>query len=62
MINKISENGKTAYGIHEFVCDSEEDVAKLPTWCTPGSTAIILNTNQDVYILSGNKKWIKLSK
>lgn len=62
MIYKISENGKTSYGVREFMCDTADDVAKLPTTCAPGSTAIIINENQDVYILSGNRKWVKLNK
>ena len=60
MINQISENGKPSYGICEYICDSEEDVKNLPLYCTPGSTALVLNATQDLYILSGQKKWIKL--
>ena len=59
MINPMSINGKPAYGVNEYVCDTTEDVKKLPTGCAPGSTAYDIETG-DVYILNGLKKWVKM--
>ena len=56
MINTISINGKPVYGIYEYVCDTTEDVAYLPTGCAPGSTAYVID-NGKVYIMNSLKEW-----
>lgn len=52
-------NHSTAY-VTEYVADTAEDVAKLPIDSAPGSTCVIIDTG-DVYILSNEKEWKKLS-
>lgn len=59
MINPLSVNGKPVAGIHEYLCDTAEDVKQLPTGAAPGSTAYVVETG-DVYILNGLKKWVKM--
>ncbi len=53
----------------EFICDSREDIANLPTQnslegaCAPGSTAMVVgDTGNDisVWILNGKGKWIEI--
>lgn len=48
--------------VTEFVCDSEADVANLPTdkqRVFPGSTAVITATSE-VYMLNASYRWVKL--
>ena len=59
MINPLSVNGKPVANIREYICDSADDVEKLPTGAAPGSTAYVIETG-DIYILSGLKKWVKM--
>lgn len=41
----------------EYLCDSESDVANLPT-CCPQSTAVICETG-DLYIVNASGQWVK---
>lgn len=42
---------------HEFICDSEADVANLPDCCT-GSMAVVAATGE-VYIVNASGNWVK---
>lgn len=56
---KITKNDNDiAYGIKEFVCDTEKDLELLPN-CEMGSTAIVIET-ASVYIKNGKNEWVKL--
>lgn len=53
----------------EFICDSREDIANLPTQdslegaCSPGSTAMIVGETGDelsVWILNNKGKWVEV--
>lgn len=57
MVNLYRQDGETLYGIKEFLLDSVEDLAKLPTNLRSGSSALIIPTG-DLYILNGDKEWI----
>ena len=58
MIALLSENGKPAYGICEYVCDSADDVESLPK-APMGSTAFVIATG-DVYMINSSKEWVKI--
>ena len=62
MINLYKQDGDTLYGIKEFIIDSAEDVANLPTNIPKirvGSTALVISSG-DLYMLNGNGKWVLL--
>lgn len=40
----------------QFVCDSTEDIAKLPK-CLPGSTAIVVIEGSPVYMVNASGEW-----
>lgn len=58
-ISIMTQDGKQAYGVKEYVVDTPDDVVNLPKNIAPGSTAIIASTS-DVYILNNQKVWVKL--
>lgn len=58
MYQIIKSDNDIAYGIKEFVCDTEKDLALLPN-CAMGSTAIVIET-ATVYIKNSKNKWVKL--
>lgn len=41
---------------YEFVCDSVDDIASLPTDCTPGSVAFVIEGSV-CYMLNNQKTW-----
>lgn len=41
----------------DFVCDTEDDVAKLPKCCT-NSKALVVDTG-DVYMVNASCNWVK---
>lgn len=58
MVKLVANNGQPAYGICEYVCDSPDDIKKLP-FCDMGSTCIVISTGE-VYILNGSNEWVKI--
>jgi hypothetical protein len=56
MINIISQSGKTTTYLKEFVIDTPEDVANLPTDVPVGSTALCIQDGE-VYIFGGDGQW-----
>ena len=59
MISPMSINGKPAYGVAEYVCDYTSDIEKLPTNCSAGSTAYIIEDGS-YYIMNSLKEWVKM--
>lgn len=50
-IKSYRDHDSYDYRYEEFICDSEEDVSKLPKNVAPGSVAIVAE-NGEVYILN----------
>ncbi len=42
----------------DFVLDSDEDVALLPTNCRPGSIAIVADSTGHIYIFAPSGTWM----
>ena len=58
MISTISNSGKLAYGLQDFICDTPADIKDLPSnGCAPGSTASVISTG-DEYIMNSKGEWI----
>lgn len=56
----ISANrNKIAYDIKRFIVDFTSDIVDLPTDCTPGSTAFVIENSQR-YILNNNRNWVRI--
>lgn len=45
---------------YEFVCDTTEDIANLPTDCAPGSIAFVVGTSS-CYMLNNQETWVELA-
>ena len=58
MYSVIARDGDVEYGINEYACDVEEDLASLPK-CGMGSTALVINTGE-VYVKGGDGDWHKI--
>ncbi len=58
-IKSYRDHDSYDYRYEEFVCDTDEDVNKLPKNVAPGSVAIVAD-NGEVYILNTQGQWKKL--
>lgn len=57
MVNILSQNGHTTYGLKEYALDTPEDLKYLPIdGDKPGSTAFIISTCQ-VFMLNSKGEW-----
>ena len=56
MYSLISQSGRSAYGIKEYVCDTLADFYRLPTNKKAGSTAFVIETGT-IYILTSDGEW-----
>ena len=56
MITKIKENNNLAYGLCQFIIDSDDEVSLLPTDVRIHSIALSVNGNY--YILTGHREWV----
>ena len=55
----INNQGLTIKGASQYLCESEDDIATLPTEkVVVGSSALVIPTGS-VYILGPSRKWIK---
>lgn len=45
-----------SYGVNEYVCDTKDDIEKLPRWPSPGSMALTVDKGE-VYILNPDHEW-----
>ena len=56
----VNQSGQSTYNIVEYVVNTEDDIADVPTDAASGSTILVIETGQ-VYVLSvmsdGTKKW-----
>ena len=59
MLNILSANCETAYGVNEYVIDTPEEIASLPRHCDMGSIAIVISTSE-IYMKNGQGEWVKL--
>lgn len=59
--NLISQNGKTIYGIQEFVIDTDADSQNLPIDIPMGSAALSIESG-NVFILNSKDDWINITK
>lgn len=56
----FSHEGDISYNIKEWVCDTPEDLANLPSDpAAMGSTAFIISTSE-LYMLNSEGKWVKI--
>lgn len=56
----FSHEGDISYNIKEWVCDTPEDLANLPSGSMAmGSTAFIISTSE-LYMLNSEGKWVKI--
>ena len=51
-----SNSGHTAYGVKEYICDTNTDIDLLPLDDAPGSSALVIETG-DIYILNSSHEW-----
>jgi hypothetical protein len=58
-MNTISQSGHTAYGIKEFVVDTDDDVKNLPVDIPMGSAALSIKSGH-VFILNSQDEWKEL--
>lgn len=57
MIKILSQNGKIAYGVKEYIIDKKEELNTYNFQCDMGSSVFIIET-QEAYILNGKNEWI----
>ena len=57
MIKILSQNGKTTYGINEYIVDNVDELETIKYKCSMGSKAYAINMNE-TYILSGSNEWV----
>jgi hypothetical protein len=50
-----SNSGHTAYGVKEYICDTNTDVDLLPLDDTPGSSVLVIDSG-DLYILNSKHR------
>ena len=58
-VKQINDNRD--FDWEEYIIDSSEDVANLPTICGWGSIALCFATG-DIYVLNSSKTWQPLSE
>lgn len=59
MFRLLANQNTFVYDYQEFVCDTPDDIEKLPKDCAAGSHAFVIETS-DVYMLNSQKEWKKL--
>lgn len=59
MIKMTSQNGDVVFDVKEYVCDTPDDLSKLPRTCGMGSTCVVISTSE-VYMMNSNREWVKL--
>lgn len=60
MISMYKQNDNISAYVAKFVCDTEADIASLPTEKNkvyPGSTAVVASTG-NLYILNASRAWV----
>ena len=62
MYSMYKQNDNISAYVSDFVCDTEADIASLPTnkkEVYPGSTCLVAQTGE-VYVLNASNQWVKL--
>jgi hypothetical protein len=60
MVSTMSNGNKKAYGVAEYVCDTEDDIKDLPSsGCAPGSAAFVISTGT-VYMMNSKGEWVEV--
>lgn len=59
MYRLYANDDNITYGIKKFIVDNDNDIDKLPTSGTPGSSALVLSSST-IYILNTQQHWIKM--
>lgn len=59
MFRKLSQNGRVAYDIAEFIVDEKSDILKLPR-CAMGSTVYIIRTKEK-YMVDSIGTWYSMN-
>ena len=60
MISMYKQNDNLSAYVAKFVCDTEADIATLPTEKNkvyPGSTAVVASSG-NLYILNASREWV----
>lgn len=60
MFKVINQSGHTAYGLKEFICDTEADIYNLSLDETPGSTAFVI-ASKKTYMMNNQHKWVDIT-
>lgn len=60
MFKVINQSGHTAYGLKEFICDTEADISNLSLDETPGSTAFVI-ASKKTYMINNQHKWVDIT-
>ena len=55
-----SKNNTARYNLTKFVCNTENDIAEVPTTVAPGSTLFCIESS-NTYMLNTNREWVKIS-
>ena len=59
MISKLKQNGSVVYGVIEFVCDTPEDLPKLPKDAAMGSTVFVISIAK-TYMKNSSGEWAEI--
>ena len=55
-----SKNNTVRYNLTQFVCNTENDIAVVPTTVAPGSTLFCIESS-NTYMLNTTREWVKIS-
>ena len=55
MYQKLTQSGRTAYGVATYVADEKSDVARIPR-CVMGSTVYVIHT-KETYMIDSKGVW-----
>lgn len=53
------QSNRIDYNVREYICDTEADIADIPTNCAPGSTIFVIETS-NLYMLNTKGEWIQI--
>lgn len=59
MINIMSNSGRTAYGLKDYVIDKKTDLQSLPVDVPMGSTAFCIEDGS-VYMINSSGEWVEI--
>lgn len=54
--SQVRSSDKSDKGVVELVADTDADIANIPTYYTPGSTCIVVESSE-VFMLNNQKEW-----